>query len=374
MGRDLKGKQLGTGISQRKDGLYTARFTTKGGQRKQKYFKKLQECRNWLAEAQYQDEHGTIQALGDMTVDAWFDYWINTIKENSIRYHTRRNHNTRYRYNIKPVLGKMMLQDVKPVHCQEVLSRMANQYANSTVKLTRITMHGMFDAAVEYEILEKNPVKKSVKCEDGKASKDSRVMTREEQIRFLAAAKGTSNYNQYALMLQTGLRIGELTGLQWEDIDFTGRVLHVKRTMDYVKREWKTGKPKSKAGNRVIPLTPEAIAILQNQKQKTLSNKVVALEFVNFVFINRNGQPTKRSTYNHDLNRLSRKAGIDLIHLHTLRHTFATRCVEAEMKPKTLQGIMGHSDIATTMNLYVHVLEDESKKEVEKIAGLLSVV
>ena len=74
MGKSLKGKELGVGISQRKDGLYTARFTDRQGKRRQKYFKKLQECRNWLADMQFQDEHGNINVLGDMTVDAWFDY------------------------------------------------------------------------------------------------------------------------------------------------------------------------------------------------------------------------------------------------------------------------------------------------------------
>ena len=73
MGKDLKGKELGVGISQRKDGLYTARFTGKDGKRKQKYFKKLQECRKWIADAQFEDEHGGINASSDMTVDAWFE-------------------------------------------------------------------------------------------------------------------------------------------------------------------------------------------------------------------------------------------------------------------------------------------------------------
>ena len=85
MGKNLKGKELGVGISQRKDGLYPARFTDKLGKRRQKYFKKLQECRNWIADAQYKDEHGSIDASGDMTVDAWFDYWIGEIKAKTDR-------------------------------------------------------------------------------------------------------------------------------------------------------------------------------------------------------------------------------------------------------------------------------------------------
>ena len=77
MGKDLKGKDLGVGICQRKDGLYTGRFVSKRtGKSVQKYFSKLQDCRNWLADARFEDAHGGINASGDMTVTAWFNYWI----------------------------------------------------------------------------------------------------------------------------------------------------------------------------------------------------------------------------------------------------------------------------------------------------------
>ena len=86
MGKDLKGKELGIGICQRKDGLYTAGFVSKRtGKSVQKYFPKLQECRKWYADARFADERGGINASGDMTVTAWFDYWIENIKGNSIR-------------------------------------------------------------------------------------------------------------------------------------------------------------------------------------------------------------------------------------------------------------------------------------------------
>ena len=85
MGRDLRGRELRVGISQRKDGLYTARFISKQtGKNIQQYFPKLQKCRNWYADAKFQDEHGEINACGNMTVTAWFEYWITNIKGNSI--------------------------------------------------------------------------------------------------------------------------------------------------------------------------------------------------------------------------------------------------------------------------------------------------
>ena len=376
MGKDLKGKELGVGISQRKDGLYTARFTNKFGKRQQRYFKKLQECRNWIAEAQFQNEHGNILHCENPTVDAWFDYWINNIKGDNIRYNTKRNYEERYQKNIKPFIGGMLIHDIKPLHCQNVLNEMASSYATSVIEQSRLVMFMIFDSAVENEFLAKNPVTKSVKCENGKKVKKMRALTIEEQKSFLKAVKGTSNYNQYALVLQTGLRTGEMIGLRWSDIDFKEKVIHVRRTMEYRYSlgEWRTGEPKTKNGIRDIPLTQEAVEILENQKEKLKKIKIRPIEFKDSVFLCRNGTPTKNSAYDTKLFYYCDKIGIPRFSMHVLRHTFATRCIEAGMRPKTLQIILGHSNIRTTMDLYVHVTDDEKTKEVRNVEKMLKII
>ena len=161
MGQDLKGRELGVGIAQRKDGRYTARFVDKRGKRKQKYFKKLQECRRWLAEAAYIDRNSDLSAGDSMTVDAWFDYFLNSVKGPTIRPNTRRNYTERYENNIKDHIGRMHLADVKPIHCQQILNEMAPQYAESTIYQCRVTLYTLFEAAVENDILLRNPVKKT---------------------------------------------------------------------------------------------------------------------------------------------------------------------------------------------------------------------
>ena len=376
MGKNLRGQEIGVGISQRKDGLYTARFTDKNGRRRQKYFKTLQECRNWLAEAQLQDGHGHVLYSESMTVDAWYQYWIDNVKGNNIRYNTRRGYNDRYEKNIKPLIGDMLLKDVKPLHCQDVLNQMAGVYMNSTIQRTRTLLWVMLDSAVENELLLKNPVTKSVRCKSGKKSKDKRVLTMTEQGVFLQAAKETEYYNQYALILQTGLRIGEMTALKWSDIDFDKKILHVRRTMEYVysDKRWRIGEPKSKSGNRDIPLTNEAVSILESQREKMMNLKRISMDFSDFVFLNQDGEPVTRSCYNKELSVLAKRAGIKTFSAHTLRHTFATRCIEAGMKPKTLQTILGHADIGTTMNMYVHITEEERSKEICLIEDALKVI
>lgn len=377
MGKDLKGKELGVGISQRKDGLYTARFISKqSGKTVQKYFNKLQDCRQWYADAVFADEHGGINASGDMSVEAWFDYWIENIKGDSIRPNTIRNYKERFVHNIKEHIGKMTLSSVKPMHCQNILNLMKNDYKSSTIYQTRMALYCMFSDAAENDIIAKNPVTKSVKYDIGKESKETRALTIEEQKKFLEVAKNTSNYNQYAFILQTGLRTGEMIGLRWSDVDFVNKEINIERTAEfrYSVGEWRVGEPKSKAGYRKVPLTEEAIKILKDQKEKLKKLKVVNFEFSDYIFLSRKGEPTKNSAYDSTLFKLCDKAGIERFSMHVLRHTFATRCIEAGMRPKTLQVILGHSNVGITMNLYVHVTEDERQNEVKKIESALKVV
>lgn len=376
MGKDLKGKELGVGITQQKNGLYSARFVDKFGKRRQKRFKKLQECRQWIADATYVDEHSNILQAADIMVDAWFDYWID-IKKKTVRPNTVRNYTERYNRNIKKIIGKMLLSEVKPLHCQKVFSDMADEnYRTSTIYQTRIALFNMLEFAKENDVIQYNPCKKSVKSDIGKPSQKKEALKIDVQKVFLKYASGQSYEYQYRFILQTGLRTGELVGLKWEDVDFQNKTLKIQRSMEYRYSvgEWRVGEPKSKSGYRTIPLTDEAIDILKRQKEKNKKIKVVPMEWSEFVFLCRKGTPIKNSTYDTALFKICDKAQISRFSMHVLRHTFATRCIEGGMKPKTLQIILGHSNIGITMNLYVHTTEEEKLKEIELVADALNVV
>lgn len=376
MGKDLKGKELGVGINQQQNGLYSARFVDKYGKRKQKRFKKLQECRQWIADATYIDKHSNIMQASDIMVDAWFDYWIE-VKKKTVRPNTVRNYTERYERNIKGVIGKMLLTDVKPLHCQKIFLNMADEgYRTTTIYQARIALYNMLEFAKENDVIRYNPCKKSVKSDMGKPSVPKEALTIDTQRKFLEYAKGQSYENQYRFILQTGLRTGELVGLKWSDIDFNAKTLTIERTMEYRYKvgEWRVGEPKSKSGYRTIPLTEEAIRILKDQKEKNKKIKVIPIEWNAFVFLCRKGTPVKNSTYDTALFKICDKAEIARFSMHILRHTFATRCIEAGMKPKTLQILLGHSNIGITMNLYVHTTEDEKQKEIELVAEALKVV
>ena len=376
MGKDLKGKELGEGIYQQSNGTYCARFVDKFGKRKSKRSKKLQEVKQWLVDTRYIDEHSDLEHASNMTVDYWFEYWI-SIKEKTVRPNTVRNYKERYHINIKKVIGKKLLTEVKPLHCQLIFTNMADEgYRTSTIYQTRIALYNMLEFAKENDIIIHNPCKKSVKSDMGKPSEKKEALSVDIQKQFLESAKGQSYENQYRFILQTGLRTGELVGLKWNDIDFEEKTLKIERSMEYryTTGAWRVGEPKSKSGYRTIPLTDEAIRILKSQKAKNQIIKYIPDEWAEQVFLCRKGEPVKNSTYDTALFKICDKANIKRFSMHVLRHTFATRCIEGGMLPKTLQKILGHSNIGITMNLYVHITEEEKLKEINMVANALNLV
>lgn len=367
MGKDLKGKELGPGLLQRKNGKYVARFQSVSNKRVEKTFTKVNEAKRWLAEKKFEDRHSNIGSSTSMTVNAWFEYWINNIKMNTVRHTTLKNYIDRYTYTIKEHLGNMIISEVRPMHCQNVINIMNSKgYSQSTMRQSKITMHAMFESAVENEIILKNPVTKSVKCPTAK-TKNVNALTLSEQEKLLEVASNSSLYYHYLFVLQTGLRVGELIGLQWEDVNFDKRTITISRAAHFhTLNDMRMGEPKSASSYRTIPLTDSAYNILVELRKERKRNKVINLEYKNFVFLNRKDRPTTNIVYNNMLAKLCKKAGIEKISIHVLRHTFATRCIEAGMRPKTVQKLLGHSNINITMNLYVHVTEESKEEEMKK--------
>ena len=389
MGKDLKGKELGKGLGQRKDKYYYAKYSYHG-KKGQQSFHALVEAKNWRQEQLYLCRHPELRTATspDMTVDAWFNRWLKDVVGNRAP-NTLRNYRERYEHNVQPFIGSMLLRDVKPMDCQLILNAMESNYAGSTIRQTYMTMGTFFKSAKDNGFIDRHPMDGVRYTKPVRAVDDIHFLTVDEQKRFLEAAKGSHNYAQYALILETGLRTGEMIGLTWDAIDWEKRTLTVNKTLEfrYKQDEWRAGPPKTESSYRTIPLTDTAYGILREiydtREYRNESNGLsTVLTFMDrktgqkrklvmrdLVFINwRTGMPAKNSSYDTHLYKLCDDAGIKRFCMHALRHTYATRAIESGMQPKVLQKLLGHASITTTMNRYVHVTDDSMKEGVAQFA------
>lgn len=389
MGKDLKGKELGKGLGQRKDKYYYAKYSYHG-KKGQQSFHTLVEAKNWRQEQLYLCRHPELRTATspDMTVDAWFNRWLKDVVGNRAP-NTVRNYRERYEHNVQPFIGSMLLRDVKPMDCQMILNAMESDYAGSTIRQTYMTMGTFFKSAKDNGFIDRHPMDGVRYTKPVRAVDDIHFLTVDEQKRFLEAAKGSHNYAQYALILETGLRTGEMIGLTWDAVDWEKRTLTVNKTLEfrYKQDEWRAGPPKTESSYRTIPLTDTAYDILREiydtreyrKESKDLSTVLTFMDrktgqkrklvMRDLVFINwRTGMPAKNSSYDTHLYKLCDDAGIERFCMHALRHTYATRAIESGMQPKVLQKLLGHASITTTMNRYVHVTDDSMKKAVAQFA------
>ena len=389
MGKNLKGKECGNGIFQRKDGYYIARHFDKTGKRLEKYFKTLPEAKNWLVDIQYEDKHDLMVVSSDITVDEWFIFW----KDNLIcdlSPNTKRNYSERYTANIKPLLGRIPISKVKPMHCKAVLNNMDERYSGSTIRQTYITMGTIFKSALMNDLIIKHPMNGVKYTKPVKAVDNFKYLTIEEEQIFLEAAKKSHNYRQYLLLLETGLRTSEMIGLTWDSINWTDRSLTINKSLEYRYKQsfWRAGPPKTRHSYRTIPLTTKAYELLKSCYEERYIRKEddelsTVLEYIdirtgekkhmlmqNLVFINwRTGKPIKNSSYDTHMYKLCDDAGIKRFCMHALRHTYATRAIERGIQPKVLQKLLGHASIKTTMDRYVHVTNESLRNAVLQFEG-----
>ena len=389
MGKNLKGKECGNGIFQRKDGYYIARHFDKTGKRLERYFKTLPEAKNWLVDIQYEDKHDLMAVSSDITVDEWFIFW----KDNLIcdlSPNTKRNYSERYTANIKPLLGRIPISKVKPMHCKAVLNNMDERYSGSTIRQTYITMGTIFKSALMNDLIIKHPMNGVKYTKPVKAVDNFKYLTIEEEQIFLEAAKKSHNYRQYLLLLETGLRTSEMIGLTWDSINWTDRSLTINKSLEYRYKQsfWRAGPPKTRHSYRTIPLTTKAYELLKSCYEERYIRKEddelsTVLEYIdirtgekkhmlmqNLVFINwRTGKPIKNSSYDTHMYKLCDDAGIKRFCMHALRHTYATRAIERGIQPKVLQKLLGHASIKTTMDRYVHVTNESLRNAVLQFEG-----
>lgn len=393
---DNKGRILRTGEMQRsEDQRYIYRYNDLSGKRKTVYALTLAELREKEKKIERDLQDGIDSSKGNMTLNELFQVYMGTKTE--LRESTRCNYLAVWKNAIQEsVLGNMKISQIKRIHIQSFYAGLIKQgLSENTIKLYHSLIHPTLELAVDSDIIRKNPSKD---CKKGISStkKERGAMTRKEQKIFLSFIKDSNIYSVYYPMiifaLSTALRVGELTGLRWTDVDFKENVIHVRQQLIYKNLgdgcKFHIQDLKTEAGRRDIPLTENARKSLIKQKEFCLllgkGIKQQKIDGINdFVFTNTQGKPYATNAINFMLNnvvkayntkeieqaRKERRKAELLPHIsaHILRHTACTRLAESGLEPKVLQYIMGHTNVAVTLNIYTHLDFTQIQKKMEAV-------
>ena len=387
MGKDLKGKELGEGISQRKNGIYCARYHNRFGKRKDLYDKNLKSLKEKLIKARYEDGAELNLVDESVVLDDWFDIWTLTYKKDVVREGTLTTYNRVYRNQIKDVLGRFPISKITKLQVQSLINGMKEKGLSWEMQNTvRILLVDMFNRAMEDSFVRRNPAK-GIRIAT-KEEQDRRVLTKEEQSDFLESSAGTFYHNLFVVAINTGLRPGELYALTWNDIDLAKKIITVSKTLVYQqylsddKKTFHLEPPKTTQSHRQVPINSHCEKALKRQyiQKRIISRKNARqTDFPDLLFTTKFNTPLNAVIYDDaitkivaeinsirdDADQFMRFSG------HTFRHTFATRCIEAGIKPKTLQAYLGHANISMTMDLYVHTTDDHKFEEMNLLENEL---
>lgn len=394
----MKERKLEKGESKRKDGRYMYRYTDSNGKRHAIYAKTLTELRIQERQIKRDKKELNEYVTTGASVNFVFDRYI-SLKTN-LKQNTRSNYIYIYNKFIRDGFGRRNINEIRFSDVKQFyVSLLSAGLQVNTLDNIHTVLHPTFQLAVRDNVIRSNPsdgVMAELKKNDGKNKGIRHALTLEQQRAFLNYIANSPVYCHwlplFTFLFGTGCRIGEAVGIRWEDVDFEKKEISVNHSLEYMldenrKAAWHVSTPKTAAGVRVIPLLKEVEEALleekENQKRTGVNNVDEVDGMTGFMFANRFGKLLLPSSVNRAIVRISdaynaeetvraareKREPILIPHFsaHHIRHTFATRLCEHESNQKVIQSIMGHADIATTMNIYAEATKNRNVQTAEII-------
>lgn len=395
--KDDKNKVLKDGEHQRPNGTYEYKWRDKRGTRHSVYAKTLAELREKELDVLRDVLDGVREDGASITINDLYYRW-EQIKR-GLKDNTFQNYRYMYKQFVEPDFGKTKISELKRSDVRAFYNYLVDKRGlkAATVDSVHTVLHQVIDLGVDDEYIRYNPsdnALKELKRANGGESEKRRALTVDQQELFETFLKESNQYHRwypiFTVMLWTGLRVGEVTGLRWCDIDFDNGIIDVNHTLVYYSHShgnkgacyFSINTPKTEAGQRTVPMLPivkEAFLLEKKfQDELGITCQSVIDGYTDFIFLNRFGSVQHYGTLNKAITRITRDCNFEVMDKkhgkdepvllpnfsnHSLRHTFTTRMCEAGVNMKAMQEILGHADAETTMDIYAEATKDLKRTE-----------
>lgn len=339
------------------NGQWRGRVRLGDGKRKYVYGKTRKEAQAKLKEAVRAAEEGRLVAGKAMKTGEYLDEWL----EGHVKLTVQLTTYDSYRRDVERLrthIGNVRLDTLRHEHIQRAYTNLLESLSETSVNRVHRTLKNALRHAVKLGLIGYNPIERVTAPRPPR--REMRPLTPEEVEIFLESTAADRLHALWALLVTTGLRIGEATGLHWQDIDLGGRSLHVRDTVKRVLgKGLVVGDTKTPHSRRRVELARSTVAALRaHQKRQEWERRVAGEAWTDraLVFCTLTGGPLDAGSISHAKDRALESASLPRVRTHDLRHTAATYLLSQGVHPKVVQELLGHSSIALTMNTYSHVL------------------
>lgn len=294
------------------------------------------------------------------TVSTWIDYWLDMIND-TVKVSTYNSYKNKLERYVKPYIGHSLLKELSSEQINQMIKSLSEQLATSSIRTVCQIVKSCLREA-EKRRLTNNYIFEDVQLPKVNKRRIRTLSLKERQLIIKLAEEDAYGF-PIILSLETGMRIGEIAGLKWKDIDFVSKTLTVSRTLQRLqtfsdkgkKTALLEGSPKTQMSRRVLPLSTKMINYLKRLKQDSVGDYVVNIQ----------GKPMEPRTITNHFKRIVAGTTLTSTSFHSLRHSFATRCLECGISVAAISSLLGHTSVKLTLDIYTNTTLSEERRAVE---------
>jgi integrase len=364
---------MGT-LRKRKDGRWEGRYTAPDGRQHSVYGKTQKAAAEALRAATHEVDTGTWLQPSTMSMNQWFDIWLSDYQSHTSG-RTVETYTAVIRRHMRPLFGKVKLADFAAVHVNRLVSDMTKAgLTPSTVRHAKAILSAALKSAVDAKLIRENPAD-LVRTRRAAPAPFS-IVDRDQFPAFIAAANTTPVGAALIFLLMTGLRSGELRGLRWSDADLDAGTLRVERQLRVVNKHDRRFEPPKDNEVRTIHLTPQAVALLRQQRRDQAAARLAAGAAwheddisADLIFRTTRGLELPQNALFRAIRAIRDGLGLPDLRPHDLRHSYAVAALRSGVDPKTVQHNLGHRHATVTLDTYAAYTDDAGKTGAQKLSA-----